>query len=518
MQTKRRLLFGAASAAALAAAVVWSCTDDRLVDIKLNDTIPPAAITDIVADSATSGSITLHWTATGDNGDRGTAAAYDIRYHKSEITPANWDSATQSEGEPTPKLAGTQESFVVTGLDELTEYFFAIKAVDHADNKSTLSDVVFDTTLEKYYVTWARTFGDWNWEFVDDVAVAPDGGYVIVGDSWTFGHIYLVKVDTNGTLGWAKSCATSPVSTARTIAVTPDGGYMMAGYIGFTESSDAYFLKVDGSGNLLWEIQYDGMDVTSARAAIVAHDGGYIAIGDTYAYSPTTPEESLGFSFILKLSESGEIFWVDSLTFDRTVTPKCLASVPDGGYVLAGTGGGYDIPHFDFIMKIDNAGNHVWYRTIRDGLNDGIWSVAAEDDGGTVVAGYSCGDDSFSTDENDILLIKFDASGNKLWESTFGGDFTDNGWSIVTTANGCYVVAGDSAPVASSADVYLAKVDNTGQLLWERTYGGDQADGAVSIAIAPDGGFIVGAMTESLGAGASDYWLLKLDPQGRLYE
>jgi hypothetical protein len=501
-------------------ASIWSCTDDRLVDIKLNDTIPPAAITDIVADSATSGSITLRWTAPGDNGDRGTAAAYDIRYHKSEITSANWDSATQCEGEPTPKPAGSPESFVVTGLEELTQYFFAIKAVDDADNKSTISDVVSDTTLEKYYVTWARTFGGWDWEFVDDVAVAPDGGYVIVGDSWSFGHIYLVKVDTNGSLEWAKTCATSPVSTARTIAVTPDGGYMMAGYIGFTESSDAYFLKVDGSGNLLWEIQYDGMDVTSGRAAVVAHDGGYIAIGDTYAHSPTTPEESLGFSFILKLSESGEILWVDSLTLSvgPYLAPLSITATPDGGYVIAGTGGGYDIPHFDFIMKIDDSGNQVWYRTFRGGLHDYVWSVTVGAEGEVIVAGTWYGEDPVSSDDDDILLLKFGASGNKLWELILGGDFKGNGWSIVSTADGCYVVAGDFAAVANSADVYLAKVDNSGQLLWERRYGGDQADGARSIAVAPDGGLMVGAMTESFGAGASDYWLLKLDPQGRLYE
>jgi hypothetical protein len=169
-------------------------------------------------------------------------------------------------------------------------------------------------------------------------------------------------------------------------------------------------------------------------------------------------------------------------------------------------------------MKIDNAGNQVWYKTFRHGHSDGIWSVTIGISGESIVTGTSSDGDPFSSDDNDILLVKFDALGNKLWELILGGEFKDDAWSAVGTADGCYVVAGNLAPVANSADVYVAKVDDSGQLLWERTYGGDQGDGAMSIAVAPDGGLIVGALTESFGAGASDYWLLKLDPQGRLFE
>jgi hypothetical protein len=96
----------------------------------------------------------------------------------------------------------------------------------------------------------------------------------------------------------------------------------------------------------------------------------------------------------------------------------------------------------------------------------------------------------------------------------------DDGQSVVATADGSYLVAGGSYSFGNGewADVYLAKVGNSGQLIWERVYGGDQADLALSISVAPDGGFIIGAGTWSFGAGAGDYWLLKLDPQGRLYE
>lgn len=98
------------------------------------------------ASSAANSSITLTWTAPGDDGSTGTASVYDLRYSTSLITDANWSAATQVVGEPAPQPAGSAESFVVTGLESSTTYYFAIKAADEADNWSLLSNVVSKTT------------------------------------------------------------------------------------------------------------------------------------------------------------------------------------------------------------------------------------------------------------------------------------------------------------------------------------------------------------------------------------
>jgi len=91
-------------------------------------------------------SVTLTWTAPGDDGNDGTAGSYDIRYSTSTITEANWDAATQATGEPSPQPAGSAESFVVGNLDPSTTYYFAIKAADEVGNWSELSNVVSATT------------------------------------------------------------------------------------------------------------------------------------------------------------------------------------------------------------------------------------------------------------------------------------------------------------------------------------------------------------------------------------
>lgn len=114
------------------------------------DTLPPAKVTDLtIYDcSVTSGSVTLTWTAPGDDENTGQATTYDIRYSSSPIlTDTDFDSATQVTGEPAPNLAGTKETSTIFGLEHGTKYYFALKTVDDAGNVSEMSNVVSARTL-----------------------------------------------------------------------------------------------------------------------------------------------------------------------------------------------------------------------------------------------------------------------------------------------------------------------------------------------------------------------------------
>ncbi len=112
-----------------------------------SDTIPPAAVIDLAAGNAALHSLTLTWTAPGDDGVIGTAASYDIRWSTSTITDANWGSATPVTGLPVPTVAGTGQSVVVAGLSPATMYYFAMKTADEVPNVSALSNVASGQTL-----------------------------------------------------------------------------------------------------------------------------------------------------------------------------------------------------------------------------------------------------------------------------------------------------------------------------------------------------------------------------------
>ncbi len=105
------------------------------------DTTPPAAITNLTISGVTSNSVSLLWTAPGDDGNVGTAASYDLRYGTNLITEANWTSATEASGEPVPAPAGISQAFTVNGLEVGTTYYFALKTSDETNNLSPISNV-----------------------------------------------------------------------------------------------------------------------------------------------------------------------------------------------------------------------------------------------------------------------------------------------------------------------------------------------------------------------------------------
>ena len=118
---------------------------DDVFTVTVADQTAPATVT-LATGTATSSSIDLSWTAPGDDGATGTATTYDVRYSTSTINEANWGSAQQASGEPSPQVASSSESFTVTGLIASTTYYFAIKTSDEVPNVSAISNVPSGTT------------------------------------------------------------------------------------------------------------------------------------------------------------------------------------------------------------------------------------------------------------------------------------------------------------------------------------------------------------------------------------
>ncbi len=141
----------------------------------VQDSIPPDDVQDLGYGSPTQNSVTLSWTAPGDDGSTGTAAAYDIRYHSAAIDESNWSSATEVTGEPAPGTAGSSESFEITGLGDARTYYFAIKTVDESSNSSTLSNVITAQTLSDTTPPAA----------IGDLSAIPGGDHGSINLTWT---------------------------------------------------------------------------------------------------------------------------------------------------------------------------------------------------------------------------------------------------------------------------------------------------------------------------------------------
>jgi len=127
----------------------WSPVSNSLEATTLTpgDQTPPSAVTDLAIADVTASSFLVTWTAPGDDGQVGTAASYDIRYSLSPITSGNFTAATAAPGPPAPSPAGSNESYLLPGLEYDTRYYVALRSVDDRTNVSGLSNVVTAITL-----------------------------------------------------------------------------------------------------------------------------------------------------------------------------------------------------------------------------------------------------------------------------------------------------------------------------------------------------------------------------------
>ena len=186
----------------------------------------------------------------------------------------------------------------------------------------------------------------------------------------------------------------------------------------------------------------------------------------------------------------------------------------DNGFLFVGGTDSYGSGDTDFwIVKANSSGRMQWAKSYGRAGKEEAHSVVQTSDGGFAILGTTS---SFSSElEYDFWLVKIDSLGNLLWNRTYGGTGTDDGWSIIELASSELVLVGWTSSYGNgSGDSYLIKTDRDGNLLWNRTYGGPQLDVSSSIREAVGGGFILAGYTYSLGAGASDFWLIRTDAWG----
>ncbi|KPL11642.1 hypothetical protein AMJ71_00005, partial [candidate division TA06 bacterium SM1_40] len=114
-----------------------------------------------------------------------------------------------------------------------------------------------------------------------------------------------------------------------------------------------------------------------------------------------------------------------------------------------------------------------------------------------------------------VLCVPLMASGQITFERTYGGISSDGGYSVAQTVDGGYIVTGFTVPFpAANRDVYLIKTDEAGDTVWTRTYGGSDDEDGYFVAQTADGGYIIAGRTQSFGAGAYDMYLIKTDGVG----
>ncbi|HMO63871.1 MAG TPA: hypothetical protein PKE47_01360 [Verrucomicrobiota bacterium] len=357
----------------------------------------------------------------------------------------------------------------------------------------------------------------------------------------------------------------------RDVLPLPDGGLLLGGTLFGTSTNgnrtaashgdtDFWIVRLDAAQQPLWDRVYGGAATDELRRMVALRDGGFLLIGGS-ASEPggtRTAAREGGFDgWIVHIAEDGTPLWdrayggPDADRLDHGV------ELPDGGFLLVGTSSSEPGPAKTaalfgasdaWAVRVDARGNRLWDRSYGGAFAEESHAVIADRDGGSVVAGWSdsrpeAGNKtSPAHGQRDAWVLRLNDAGDILWDRSLGGRNEDWATDVVSAPDGGLLVVGNSlsreggtktspnwSPVGGTglaSDGWLNRLDPAGTLLWDRSYGGEQADG-FQRGVAGPGGYVFAGSSSSAPGGTktspkrftepfgSDGWAARVDLEGR---
>ena len=486
------------------------------------------------------------------------------------------------------KAGGTSNEFVsgitadASGNTYLTGYFSGETTFGSTKLTSAGSSDMF---VAKYNasgsVVWARQAGGTAADQGRSITVDASGNTYLAGDfkgTATFGamslvssenhaNVFVAKYDAAGNVAWAKKAGGSDMS-GHGIVVDGSGNTFVTGMFGGTATFDAtttltslggdaiFVAKYDATGAVLWAKQAGstGNDIVndialdgSGSAYITGYFSGEATFGSVKLVSAGGPD-----MFVAKYDGQGNTLWAQraggagydsgqSISVDPTgdayITGHFYHTAAFGSSTLTSSGG----PDA-FVARYSATGNLLWAQNpVGMGAADYGRSIAVDAQGNTYVTGYFSGEAVFgntklvSAGSNDVFVAKYDAAGNVLWAKKAGGIGWDYGFAIAVDGSGnAYITgyfSGESTfgtiklESTGGNDVFVAKYDGSGNVVWAKRAGGTgngygqsiavDASGSVYLAGYFNGEANFGATTLS-SAGNNDVFVAKYDATGNV--
>ena len=314
---------------------------------------------------------------------------------------------------------------------------------------------------------------------------------------------------------WTRTFSWSSADVARAGVETRDGGVVIVGSSRPQPSDkvDFHLVKLSSNGNLLWAHTYGGESSDWGMSVIQTTDGGFALTGYTCSYGAGSAD-----AWLIKTNADGEVEWERTYGEANEDIANVLIQTADGGYALAGMSRSYGAGDVDgWIFKTDAEGGLQWSQTYGGPRWDEIESLVQTNDSGFVFVGRRGIGDSASPSE--LWVSKIDTSGIMQWNYTYGGKWNDQAYAIIPSLAGGYAIAGRTVPDETGlggTDFWLVKTDAQGLLEWDQTYGGMELEEARSMVQTTDGGYALLGKTDSFGAGSFDFWLVKTDTNGTI--
>jgi hypothetical protein len=333
---------------------------------------------------------------------------------------------------------------------------------------------------------WNRIFGGMGSDQAQGFIQSYEGGFVIVGQTWSTEdekptdlgggiilsapkacNLRLINVDANGNKIWDLTFKNKrPYKYTKGVAIVQaqDGGFIAISDLTKSDplSDDVWIVKVNPAGKVLWDRIF-GTNQDQVHAAGISHfsNSEFLVTGR----KQRKKEDTLGDStWVIRCDHNGRILWEDNFkrskgdayTGDRI---SRVRKTKDGGFILVGTAQ-IDSVNVAWVRKYRYDCQLQWDRIYLIGRSTSGKDIIQSANGSFMVAGST---DSKDKVRPDALIINIDKDGNKLWSESYRGDESTEAVQIVATGDGGYAVAGTEGPF-SYQNLWIIKIDSRGEL------------------------------------------------------
>jgi hypothetical protein len=611
----------------------WSALSNVVIGSTLLDTAPPSPVTDLRILDTTTTSITLIWTAPGDDDTLGQASAYNLRYSSEQMNDLNFDSASAVTSTKKPSPAGICDTVTISGLRSDTQYYFAVKTRDEMVNWSAISNIllaktqsvdrtppgtitdlrIVDSSLTSLTLTWTAPGDDGDvgttsaydirlhynpiedlycpfgcdYDPTDDCYMnywcvsrvcnppqpSPAGTQEIVTISALASlRKYYIRIKASDGYLWSAASNQVLGNTRPGEDTIPPAPIINLGAVAIRSTSVTLMWTVTGDdGNLGQATEYDlrymtGVEIleenweTATRIESIGHPTRSRST-DSLVIDGLIPSTTYSFA-IKSIDDEGIASEISNTVILKTTafadTWHIARQKGTGNAVVAAADGGFVFTFGDnraYCMKMNAPGTvNEWYKKVGDNGGGNLQALAVDEGGNVVIVGrrircdvfHMCWEDvylgylspngqtvweqyypvqsciiassvSFADDGgfvfaashencNKAHLVRTDAAGNKIWEKSFEG--MNQCHDVLNVGSG-FLMAGKSGATA-----HIMKVDDSGSVEWTGSYGEEQdAKGRAILQLNPNA-YLMAGNAPSSGVADGDVYLVWVDSLG----
>ncbi len=377
---------------------------------------------------------------------------------------------------------------------------------DDKDNRNIVTPLSASNSVVQ---EWNRTWGTSATDVATQVALDSSDNIYLAGATDSYGEgsldIVLVKYNSFGEYQWNRTWGGIATDMGLGVAVDSSDNVYLAGYTySFgAGDNDMVLVKYDSSGVQQWNRTWGGIMGDIGYGVVIDSSENVYLSGVTSNFGAGSSDMVLVKYDSSSVQQWNRTWGGSSVDIAMKVTIDSSDNVYLTGHTNSSGAGMYDI----VMVKYDSSGVQQWNRTWGGNMDDYGFGIVVDSLDNVYLSGYT---NSLGAGSFDTVLVKYDSSGVQQWNRTWGGIMDDFGYGVaVDSSDNVYLTGYTNSSGAGMYDMIMVKYDGSGELQWDTTWGGNNSDKASGIAVDSLDNIYLAGFTHSFGEGATDMALVK---------